>query len=138
MLRALICSGVPLIPPTCFQPSALRCAPAFLCPCPPALVLSPSSGPIPTPGLYGKHLHVWDWQRHEIVQTLLMPDGHIPLEIRFLHDPAASQGFVGCALSSTIQRFYKNEVTGTLWPSPPSSPVSASAQASVAMMLPSS
>lgn len=58
--------------------------------------------------------------------------------IRFLHDPAASQGFVGCALSSTIQRFYKNEVTGTLWPSPPSSPVSASAQASVAMMLPSS
>ncbi|XP_070353011.1 methanethiol oxidase isoform X1 [Equus asinus] len=64
-------------------------------------------------GLYGKHLHVWDWQRHEIVQTLLMPDGHIPLEIRFLHDPAASQGFVGCALSSTIQRFYKNE--GGTW-----------------------
>uniref|UniRef100_A0A9L0IQP4 Methanethiol oxidase n=1 Tax=Equus asinus TaxID=9793 RepID=A0A9L0IQP4_EQUAS len=60
-------------------------------------------------GLYGKHLHVWDWQRHEIVQTLLMPDGHIPLEIRFLHDPAASQGFVGCALSSTIQRTWSVE-----------------------------
>lgn len=53
---------------------------------------------------------MWDWQRHEIVQTLQLQDGLIPLEIRFLHDPAASQGFVGCALSSTIQRFYKNKV----------------------------
>lgn len=60
-------------------------------------------------GLYGSNLHIWDWQRHELVQTLPMKDGLIPLEIRFLHDPAASQGFVGCTLSSTIQRFYKNE-----------------------------
>lgn len=56
---------------------------------------------------------MWDWQRHEIIQTLQMKDGLIPLEIRFLHDPAATQGFVGCALSSNIQRFYKNEVTLT-------------------------
>jgi selenium-binding protein 1 len=52
---------------------------------------------------------VWDWQRHEIIQTLPLKDGLIPLEIRFLHNPDAAQGFVGCALSSTIQRFYKNE-----------------------------
>ncbi|ERE90757.1 selenium-binding protein 1 [Cricetulus griseus] len=64
-------------------------------------------------GLYGSHLHVWDWQRHEIIQTLQMKDGLIPLEVRFLHDPAATQGFVGCALSSNIQRFYKNE--GGTW-----------------------
>uniref|UniRef100_A0A2K5EU74 Methanethiol oxidase n=1 Tax=Aotus nancymaae TaxID=37293 RepID=A0A2K5EU74_AOTNA len=64
-------------------------------------------------GLYGSHLHVWDWQRHEIVQTLSMKDGLIPLEIRFLHNPDAAQGFVGCALSATIQRFYKNE--GGTW-----------------------
>lgn len=54
---------------------------------------------------------MWDWQRREIIQTLQMKDGLIPLEVRFLHDPAATQGFVGCALSSSIQRFYKNEVT---------------------------
>lgn len=83
-------------------------------PCPPALILIPSSGRIPTPGLYGNHLHVWDWQRHEMVQTLTLQDGLIPLEVRFLHNPAADQGFVGCALSSNIQRFYKNEVTCTL------------------------
>lgn len=51
------------------------------------------------------------------MQTLPLQDGLIPLEIRFLHNPAAAQGFVGCALSSTIQRFFKNEVTCTLWPS---------------------
>ncbi|KAK1329050.1 hypothetical protein QTO34_011221 [Cnephaeus nilssonii] len=64
-------------------------------------------------GLYGSHLYVWDWQRHEIVQTLPLQDGLIPLEIRFLHNPAAAQGFVGCALSSNIQRFFKNE--GGTW-----------------------
>lgn len=71
------------------------------------------------PGRYGNHLHVWDWQRREIVETLPLQDGLIPLEIRFLHDPAAAQGFVGCALSSTIQRFFKNEVTHALRPCPP-------------------
>uniref|UniRef100_A0A8B9WB88 Methanethiol oxidase n=1 Tax=Bos mutus grunniens TaxID=30521 RepID=A0A8B9WB88_BOSMU len=64
-------------------------------------------------GLYGQHLHVWDWQRHEKVQTLTLQDGLIPLEIRFLHNPAADQGFVGCALGSNIQRFYKNQ--GGTW-----------------------
>lgn len=52
---------------------------------------------------------MWDWQRHEIIQTLQMKDGLIPLEIRFLHNPASTLGFVGCALSSNIQLFYKNE-----------------------------
>ncbi|KAF3813389.1 hypothetical protein GH733_018540 [Mirounga leonina] len=64
-------------------------------------------------GLYGSHIHVWDWQRHEMVQTLPLQDGLIPLEVRFLHNPDAAQGFVGCALSSTIQRFYKNQ--GGTW-----------------------
>lgn len=34
----------------------------------------------------------------------------IPLEIRFLHDPEATEGFVGCALSSTVFRFFKTTV----------------------------
>ena len=36
--------------------------------------------------------------------------GTIPREIRFLHDPDQAQGFVGCSLSSTVVKFFKNEV----------------------------
>nr|DBA13845.1 TPA: hypothetical protein GDO54_004879 [Pyxicephalus adspersus] len=59
-------------------------------------------------GLYGHEIHVWDWTKHTRIQTLdLGEDGMIPLEIRFLHNPDAAEGFVGCALSSSIFRFYK-------------------------------
>ena len=37
-------------------------------------------------------------------------DGMMPLEIRFLHNPDATEGFVGCALSSTIFRFFRTQV----------------------------
>ena len=33
----------------------------------------------------------------------------MPLEIRFLHDPKATEGFVGCALFGKIFRFYKTK-----------------------------
>jgi selenium-binding protein 1 len=43
-------------------------------------------------------------------QTInLGDDGIAPLEIRFLHDPLAAEGFVGCAVASNIYRFYKAE-----------------------------
>ncbi|XP_073465260.1 methanethiol oxidase-like isoform X2 [Aquarana catesbeiana] len=59
-------------------------------------------------GHYGQSLHVWDWTKRTRIQTLdLGVDGLIPLEIRFLHNPDAAQGFVGCALGSSIFRFYK-------------------------------
>ncbi|XP_023657255.1 methanethiol oxidase [Paramormyrops kingsleyae] len=59
-------------------------------------------------GHYGRHIHVWDWTTHKHLQSLdLGEEGSIPLEIRFLHDPAAPEGFVGCALSGAIFRFYK-------------------------------
>ncbi|XP_066464972.1 methanethiol oxidase [Eleutherodactylus coqui] len=61
-------------------------------------------------GHYGHHLHVWDWKTHTRIQSLdLGDDGQIPLEIRFLHNPDAAQGFVGCALSSSIFRFFKTK-----------------------------
>ena len=41
----------------------------------------------------------------------LGPDGMIPLEVRFLHNPDATEGFVGCALSSTVFRFFKKPVS---------------------------
>lgn len=45
----------------------------------------------------------------------LGPDGMIPLEIRFLHDPTATEGFVGCALSSTVFRFFRTSVIALKW-----------------------
>ncbi|XP_072020984.1 methanethiol oxidase-like [Amphiura filiformis] len=59
-------------------------------------------------GLYGHSLNVYDWEKHTLIQTIDMgPEGMIPLEIRFLHNPMATEGFVGCALSSNIFRFYR-------------------------------
>ncbi|GCC18301.1 hypothetical protein chiPu_0022076, partial [Chiloscyllium punctatum] len=61
-------------------------------------------------GLYGQCLHIWDWAKHTRVQTIdLGQEGAIPLEIRFLHEPSAAEGMVGCALNSSIFRFYKTE-----------------------------
>uniref|UniRef100_A0A3P8T1I8 Methanethiol oxidase n=1 Tax=Amphiprion percula TaxID=161767 RepID=A0A3P8T1I8_AMPPE len=58
-------------------------------------------------------LHVWDWTTHRKLQTLALgEDGAIPLEVRFLHDPSATEGYVGCALKSTVFRFYKTPVKG--------------------------
>lgn len=54
---------------------------------------------------------MWDWTTRTIQQTLDLGVGTVPLEIRFLHDPDQPQGFVGCALSSTVVRFFKNEVS---------------------------
>ncbi|CAK8567112.1 unnamed protein product [Lathyrus sativus] len=61
-------------------------------------------------GLYGRHLHVYNWPGGELRQTLdLGEKGLLPLEIRFLHDPAKDTGFVGSALSSNMIRFFKKE-----------------------------
>jgi len=54
---------------------------------------------------------VWDWSTHTYVQAVDLGKGSIPLEIRFLHNPDAAEGFVGCALSSAVHRFYKTEVS---------------------------
>lgn len=63
-------------------------------------------------GLYGTCLHIWDWNTHRKLQTLdLGKEGAIPLEVRFLHEPSAPEGYVGCALSGTVFRFYKTDVS---------------------------
>ena len=64
--------------------------------------------PALVPTSYGSDLHVWDWQKKKQVQTLkLGTEGLIPLEIRFLHNPDSTHGFVGAALSSNIIHFTK-------------------------------
>ena len=56
-------------------------------------------------------MNVWDWTTHELSQRIdLGPDGLIPLEVRFLHDPTESEAYVGCALGSSVFRIYKNDV----------------------------
>merc|ERR1712050_464108 len=59
-------------------------------------------------GHYGSELYVWNWNDHTLKQTIsLGNEGLIPLEIRFLHDPLATEGYVGCALSSSVFRFFR-------------------------------
>ncbi|KAG6553077.1 hypothetical protein Mapa_005414 [Marchantia paleacea] len=61
-------------------------------------------------GLYGKQLFLYDWPGGKLKQTMdLGNTGLIPLEIRFLHDPNQAIGFVGCALSSTMVRFFEKD-----------------------------
>ena len=61
--------------------------------------------------MYGHSLHVWDWKKHTVIQSIdLGPEGMIPLELRFLHNPEATEGYVGVALSTNIFRFYKKLV----------------------------
>ncbi|XP_078526811.1 methanethiol oxidase-like [Lissotriton helveticus] len=61
-------------------------------------------------GHYGHSINVWDWTEHTLIQTIdLGADGAIPLEVRFLHNPDAAEGFVGCALNSSVFRFYKTQ-----------------------------
>lgn len=57
------------------------------------------------PDEYGKSLNFFSWKDRKLIQTVdLGEEGTAPLEIRFLHDPKASQGFVGCALHANIFR----------------------------------
>ena len=59
-------------------------------------------------GKYASQLYIWDFGKRTLVQTLeLGAEGSIPLETRFLHDPKASEGYVGAALASNVLRFHK-------------------------------
>lgn len=54
---------------------------------------------------------MWDWTERKVIQDIdLGEEGLIPLELRFLHDPNATEGYVSAALSSNVIRFYKNDV----------------------------
>ena len=48
-------------------------------------------------------IYLW-FQRIDLGQ-----EGVMPLEIRFLHNPKATEGFVGCALFGKVFRFYKTK-----------------------------
>ena len=67
-----------------------------------------------TNGNYGNKLNLYRWDNKEFLQHLdLGADGQLPLEVRFFHDPDKAVGYVGCALSSSVFMFTKNE--NDLW-----------------------
>jgi selenium-binding protein 1 len=60
-------------------------------------------------GKYGHKIHMWDLQQRRKTQTIdLGETGMIPLEIRWLHNPEAEEGYVAAALSSTLWHVHKN------------------------------
>ncbi|RNA35170.1 selenium-binding [Brachionus plicatilis] len=59
-------------------------------------------------GKYGQKLYFWDWKNEKLVKTFdLGQDGLIPLELRFMHNPKSSHGYVGAALSSAVWHWWK-------------------------------
>uniref|UniRef100_A0A8R1IMU1 Methanethiol oxidase n=2 Tax=Caenorhabditis japonica TaxID=281687 RepID=A0A8R1IMU1_CAEJA len=58
--------------------------------------------------LYGNSVHIFDWEQKKHLQTidLPMPQGALPLEVRYLHEPTSENAFVGCAFGSSIFRIH--------------------------------
>jgi len=60
-------------------------------------------------GKYGHRLHIWDLEKRTHQQTIdLGETGLVPLEVRWLHNPDAEEGFVAATLSSTLWHVHKN------------------------------
>jgi methanethiol oxidase len=60
-------------------------------------------------GRYGRRLHFWKLGDRRLAQTIdLGEQGLVPLELRWLHDPEAEQGFVGATLSSNVFRWHRS------------------------------
>jgi methanethiol oxidase len=60
-------------------------------------------------GRYGQRLHFWSLSGRRLEQTVDLGEaGLVPLEIRWLHDPDAEQGFVGATLASNVIRFSRD------------------------------
>lgn len=61
-------------------------------------------------GRYGTHINVYSWSDRRLLQKVdLGLEGVMPLEIRFLHDPLATEGYVGSALYANVFRFYRKK-----------------------------
>jgi selenium-binding protein 1 len=59
-------------------------------------------------GKYGHHVHVWDWSKRKIAQSIdLGEKGMVPLEVRFHHNPDSANAYVGATLSSVMWRLFK-------------------------------
>jgi selenium-binding protein 1 len=68
-------------------------------------------------GRYGHRLHFWNLAERTLEQTVdLGEQGLVPLEVRWLHDPDAQEGFVAAALSSVVWHFHRSNGSWTADP----------------------
>lgn len=60
-------------------------------------------------GHYGNQIHIYNWSESKHIQTITFeePEGWLPLEVRFKHEPSDRNAFVGTALGSGLYHIYK-------------------------------
>ncbi|XP_066424087.1 methanethiol oxidase-like [Molothrus aeneus] len=59
-------------------------------------------------GVFGRRLNVWNLSCRSLTQCFDLGEDSLPMTVRFLHNPEAAEGYVSCALSGAIFRFYKS------------------------------
>ncbi|XP_058797190.1 methanethiol oxidase [Phymastichus coffea] len=65
--------------------------------------------------VYGRSLNFYSWKDRTLKQVInLGEEGVTPLEVRFLHEPTSQDGYVGCAVNSTVYHFHKDG-QGDVW-----------------------
>lgn len=62
-------------------------------------------------GVFGRRLNVWNLSCRTLTQCFDLGEDSLPLSVKFLHNPDAAEGYVSCALSGIIYRFYKCEAS---------------------------
>ncbi|NWI96651.1 SBP1 oxidase, partial [Pitta sordida] len=60
-------------------------------------------------GVFGRRLNVWNLSCRTLTQCFDLGEDSLPASVKFLHNPDAAEGYVSCALSGVIYRFYKCE-----------------------------
>ncbi|KAM9624134.1 methanethiol oxidase-like isoform 1-T3 [Morphnus guianensis] len=60
-------------------------------------------------GVFGRRLNVWNLSCRSLIQCFDLGEDSLPLSVKFLHNPDAAEGYVSCALSGIVYRFYKCE-----------------------------
>ncbi|XP_009287590.1 PREDICTED: selenium-binding protein 1, partial [Aptenodytes forsteri] len=60
-------------------------------------------------GVFGRRLNVWNLSCRTLTQCFDLGEDSLPLSVKFLHNPDAAEGYVSCALSGIVYRFYKCE-----------------------------
>jgi len=54
---------------------------------------------------------VWNLSCRSLTQCFDLGEDSLPLSVKFLHNPDAAEGYVSCALSGVVYRFYKCEAS---------------------------
>ena len=62
-------------------------------------------------GVFGRRLNVWNLSCRTLTQCFDLGEDSLPLSVKFLHNPDAAEGYVSCALSGIVYRFYKCEAS---------------------------